>query len=68
LTGPKQALDRVRLDGPFSNEALLRVGWGRHVVNSVDRALVPWKIWLIVSRRDVAVQEALLAVPHTYAD
>src|ERR1051326_3291016 len=24
----KQALDRVRLDGPFSNEALLRAGWG----------------------------------------
>src|SRR6195256_342320 len=40
----KQALDRVRLDGPFSNEALLRAGWADTSSKQFDRALVPWNI------------------------
>ena len=64
----KQALDRVRLDGPFSNEALLRAGWADTSSKQFDRALVPWNILAAREPTDVAVQEALLAVPHTYAD
>lgn len=64
----KQALDRVRLDGPFSNEALLRAGWADTSAKQLDRALVPWNILADREPTDVAVQEALLAVPHTYAD
>jgi tetratricopeptide (TPR) repeat protein len=64
----KQALDRVRLDGPFSNEALLRAGWADTSSKQFDRALVPWNILADREPTDVAVQEALLAVPHTYAD
>jgi tetratricopeptide (TPR) repeat protein len=64
----KQALDRVRLDGPFSNEALLRSGWADTSDKQFDRALVPWNILADREPTDVAVQEALLAVPHTYAD
>ncbi len=63
----KQALDRVRLEGPFSNEALLRSGWADTSANQFDRALVPWNILADREPTDVAVQEALLAVPHTYA-
>src|SRR5215467_908277 len=63
----KQALDRVRLDGPFSNEALLRAGWADTSANQFDRALVPWNILASREPTDVAVQEAMLAVPHTYA-
>jgi predicted negative regulator of RcsB-dependent stress response len=63
----KQALDRVRLEGPFSNEALLRAGWADTSANQFDRALVPWNILADREPTDVAVQEALLAVPHTYA-
>ena len=63
----KQALDRVRLEGPFSNEALLRSGWADTSANQFDRALVPWNILANREPTDVAVQEALLAVPHTYA-
>jgi tetratricopeptide (TPR) repeat protein len=63
----KQALDRVRLDGPFSNEALLRAGWADTSANQFDRALVPWNVLADREPTDVAVQEALLAVPHTYA-
>src|SRR5690348_13805439 len=64
----KQSLDRVRLDGPFSNEALLWAGWADISSKQYDRALVPWDILAKREPTDVAVQEAMLAVPHTYAD
>jgi tetratricopeptide (TPR) repeat protein len=64
----KQALDRVRLEGPFSNQALLRAGWAETSANQFDRALVPWNILANREPTDVAVQEAMLAVPHTYAN
>src|SRR5215471_10340142 len=63
----RQALDRVRLEGPFSNRALLRAGWAETSANQFDRALVPWNILADREPTDVAVQEAMLAVPHTYA-
>ncbi len=63
----KQSLDRVRLEGPFSNQALLRAGWAEASAKQYDRALVPWKILAEREPTDVAVQEAALAVPHAYA-
>ncbi|HEX2330851.1 MAG TPA: tetratricopeptide repeat protein [Candidatus Angelobacter sp.] len=63
----KQALDRVRLEGPFSDQALLRAGWADTSANQFERALVPWNILANREPTDVAVQEAMLAVPHTYA-
>jgi tetratricopeptide (TPR) repeat protein len=63
----KQAMDRVRLEGPFSNQALLRAGWADTSANQFERALVPWNILATREPTDVAVQEAMLAVPHTYA-
>jgi tetratricopeptide (TPR) repeat protein len=63
----KQSLDRVRLDGPFSNQALLWAGWAEASAQHDDRALVPWSILVDREPTDVAVQEAMLAVPHAYA-
>jgi tetratricopeptide (TPR) repeat protein len=63
----KQALDRVRLDGPFSNQALLRAGWAEATAGQFDRALVPWSLLVDRDPTDPAVQEALLAVPHAYS-
>src|SRR5215468_10062492 len=64
----KQAMDRVRLEGPFSNQALLRAGWADTSANQFERALVPWNILANREPTDIAVQEAMLAVPHTYAN
>lgn len=64
----KQVLDRVRLEGPFSNQALLWAGWADTSSKQYERALVPWNILAKREPTDVAVQEAMLAVPHTYAD
>jgi tetratricopeptide (TPR) repeat protein len=63
----RQSLDRVRLDGPFSNQALLRAGWAEASAKQYDRALVPWNILADREPTDAAVQEAMLAVPHAYA-
>jgi hypothetical protein len=63
----KLSLDRVRLEGPFSNQALLRAGWAEASAEQFDRALVPWNILVDREPTDVAVQESMLAVPHAYA-
>jgi len=63
----KQSLDRVRLEGPFSNQALLRAGWAEATAKNYDRALVPWSLLVAREPTDAAVQEAMLAVPNAYA-
>src|SRR5881409_645806 len=68
VTGQQQdPLDRVHLDGPFSNQALLRAGSAEATAQHYDRALVPWNILVEREPTDAAVQEAMLAVPHAYA-
>src|SRR5216684_6675954 len=63
----RQSLDRVHLEGPFSNQALLRAGWASATAQQYDRALVPWNILVDREPTDAAVQEVSLAVPHAYA-
>ena len=63
----KQSLERVRLEGPFSNQALLRAGFAAATAKQYDRALVPWNILVEREPTAAAVQEAMLAVPHAYA-
>jgi hypothetical protein len=62
----KEVLDRVRLDGPFSNRALLGSGWADASQDRFERALVPWSVLVEREVTDVAVQEALLAVPYAF--
>jgi tetratricopeptide (TPR) repeat protein len=61
------SLDRVRLEGLYSNQALLRAGFAEAQAKKYDRALVPWNILVEREPTDAAVQEAMLAVPHAYA-
>ena len=66
--GPaKPVLQRVRLNGPFSNKALLGVGWADAAASDYRRALVPWLELNERERLDSAVQESLLAVPYAYS-
>ena len=66
--GPAQrSLDRVRLEGPFSNQALLRAGWADASAENFERALVPWSLLAKREATDAAVQEALLALPYAYS-
>ncbi len=66
LEPAKEILDRVRLTGPFSNQALLSSGWADAFQERFDRSLVPWSILVAREVTDPAVQEALLAVPYAY--
>jgi predicted negative regulator of RcsB-dependent stress response len=61
------ALSQVRLDGPFTNRALLGLGWAETDALRPDRALVPWLELRARPVLDAAVQESLLAVPFAYA-
>ncbi len=63
----RAALDRVRLDGPYSNEALLRAGWTEVAAERFDRAVVPWSALADRDATDEAVQEVLLALPFAYS-
>ncbi len=61
------ALTRVRLDGPFTNRALLGLGWAESDAKRSDLALVPWMELRERRLLDSAVQESYLAVPYAYA-
>lgn len=63
----KEVLDRVHLDGPLSNRALLGSGWADAFQGNFERALVPWSILVTREVTDSSVQEALLAVPYAYS-
>ena len=60
----RKALERVRLQGPFSGKALLGAGWADAQAEAFDRALLPWKELGSRDTADPATQEALLAIPY----
>lgn len=60
-------LDRVGLNGPFSNKALLGSGWADVTLGKFDRALVPWTLLSTRNVTDKAVQESLMGVPYAYS-
>ena len=63
----KAPLQRVRLEGPFSNKALLGVGWADAEMDRYQRALVPWMELRGRDLLDSAVQESMLAIPYAMA-
>lgn len=63
----KSPLQRVRLEGPFSNKALLGVGWADAEMDNYQRALVPWMELRSRNLLDSAVQESMLAIPYAMA-
>jgi len=62
----KPALQRVRLEGPFSSKALLGVGWADAQAGEYKKALSPWMALHDRNLLDAAVQESYLAVPYAF--
>jgi hypothetical protein len=62
----KVALERVRLNGPYSNKALLGTGWADAALGDYKAALNPWMELRGRNLLDAAVQESLLAVPFAF--
>jgi hypothetical protein len=67
FTRAQQSFDRVRMEGPYSNQALLSAGWAEASAQNYERALVPWGILASRDSTDSAVQEAKLALPYAYS-
>jgi hypothetical protein len=65
--GAKAVLDRVRLNGPFSNRGLLGSGWADAFQGRFERALVPWSVLVTREVTNASVQEAMLNAPYAYA-
>ncbi len=61
------ALERVRLNGPYSNKALLGTGWAQAALGDYQKALNPWLELRNRNLLDAAVQESYLAVPYAFA-
>ncbi len=63
----RPVLAGVRLEGPHSSRALLLAGWAASMAGDHEAALAPWMELRRRDPADPAVQEALLAIPHAYA-
>jgi lipopolysaccharide biosynthesis regulator YciM len=62
----RTALERVRLNGPYSNKALLGIGWAYAALGDYRSALAPWTELRGRNLLDAAVQESYLAVPYAF--
>ncbi|MBV8783246.1 MAG: tetratricopeptide repeat protein, partial [Gammaproteobacteria bacterium] len=60
-------LARVRLNGPYSDKALLGIGWADASLGDYQAALTPWMELRKRSLLDAAVQESYLAVPYAFS-
>ena len=63
-TASRRVLERVRLEGPLSNKALLGTGWADAEAGDYAHALIPWSELAQRAPTDPAVQESLLAIPY----
>ena len=61
------ALERVRLNGPYSNKALLGTGYADAQLGDFKGALNPWLELRNRNLLDAAVQESFIAVPYAFA-
>ena len=59
-------LENVRLSGPFSDKALLGLGWAYTEKQQFRKALIPWMALTEKDPSQITVQEALLAVPYAF--
>lgn len=64
---PEQArrhLEKVRLQGPYSNLALLGAGWASARLEQFRQAIIPWSELQKKDIRDIPVQESMLTLPY----
>ncbi len=59
-------LEKVRLQGPYSNLALLGAGWASARMDQFRQAIVPWSELQKKDIRDISVQESILTLPYAY--
>lgn len=63
----KQYFQRIRLEGPFSDKALLGLGWANIATEQYKKALVPWTMLAKRNAANAPVQEGLAGLPFAYS-
>lgn len=64
----RDVLGAIRLDGPYSNQALLALGYAHYAKGDYKRSLVPWLELMQRNPADPVVQEAMLLAPRSYEE
>lgn len=64
----RDALVNIRLDGPFSNQALLGLGYAHFTKQDYKKSLAVWLELIKRSPADPSVQEAMLLAPRAYEE
>ena len=67
LEQAKASFNHVRLDGPFTNQALLVSGWTSFSMGKIDRAIVTWSVLHEQEAIDDIIIEAKMALPYAYS-
>ncbi len=67
LEQAKASFDLVRLDGPFTNQALLGSGWILFSMSQIERAIVAWSLLHKQEAINDTVIEAKMALPYAYS-
>lgn len=64
----RDALVNIRLDGPFSTQAMLALGYAHYERQDYKKALSLWLELLPRNQADPSVQEAMLLAPRAYEE
>jgi hypothetical protein len=67
LDQARDSFNRVRLDGPFTNQALLGSGWTLFTMGQIERAIVSWSVLQKKEAINDTVIEAKMALPYAYS-
>ena len=67
LEQAKRTFSRIRLDGPFTNQALLGSGWTSFSMGQIKRAIVAWTVLHEKPAINQSVIEAKMALPYAYS-
>jgi len=59
-------LEKVSLNGAYSNLALLGAGWASARLKQYNQAIIPWMELQKKDMRDIPVQESMLTVPYAF--
>lgn len=63
----KASFNRIRLDGPLTNQALLGAGWASFSMNQPERAIVAWSLLHEQEAVNDIIIEAKMALPYAYS-
>lgn len=64
----RESLLTIRMDGPFTNQAMLGLGYANFLRNDYKKALPLWLELLQRNTSDTTVQEALMLAPRAYEE